>query len=347
MTAQSALPLGCLPRLGRVLIGSSLEKDSNLVVSIGAAVASAAHAKIHLVHVAPVEPVASGPDTGGLLPGICQDDTECRERLLWDQAERQGLDPEELSGLKVLTGTPHREIVETARRIGAGLIVVGASEPGAHLGTRLLGSTAERVVRQAACPVLVVRGALPIPPRRVLLPIDLSAASADAVRCGLHLLGQISGGAAVEIEAFYALDFLTELEFLHPHMPWLTTSQQVERHTASELEQFVLAACEEAPGKVRTEMRLGDAREEILDELVRKPADLVVLGTHGRSGLDRLLLGSVASAVLRRAPCSVLMVPPDASLGQAIAEAVAAETAPDWRLEQEPESSKDGIGWSL
>ncbi len=56
----------------------------------------------------------------------------------------------------------------------------------------------------------------------------------------------------------------------------------------------------------------GDAAEVILDRAVAMPADLLVMGTHGRSGLNRLLLGSLTETVLHRAPCPVLTVPPHA-----------------------------------
>jgi len=54
----------------------------------------------------------------------------------------------------------------------------------------------------------------------------------------------------------------------------------------------------------------GDPSRSIVDQAVAIPADLVVMGTHGRSGFERLLLGSVAEKVLRTAPCPVLLVPP-------------------------------------
>ena len=55
---------------------------------------------------------------------------------------------------------------------------------------------------------------------------------------------------------------------------------------------------------------------------------LVLLGTHGHGGLDRLVLGSVAATIARKSPCSVLMVSPDAAMAEGIAEAVATHFAP-------------------
>ena len=315
MPAQDDPQLGRTPRLRTVLIASSLQKDSNPVVGTGVALARAAGAKVYLLHAAPPEPVAVGLDAGWLGPGVFQEEAERCRRQLWDQADRLQIDSDELTGVEVVSGPPHRAIAETARRIGADLIVVGAGEPGR------LGSTADWVVRQAACPMLVVRGELPVPPRRVLIPVDLSELSAEAFRCGLDLLGQLSNGTPAEFEAFYALDFLAPVEFLHPDMPWVTTSQQVERTAARELERFVRENSGAAHAPVRARVRPGDASGEILAELARQRPDLVILGTHGRSGFQRLLPGSVASDVLRQASCSVLVIPPPARRDRTVAEA--------------------------
>src|SRR5262245_6696975 len=80
--------------------------------------------------------------------------------------------------------------------------------------------------------------------------------------------------------------------------------------------------------RVAVEYRLveGDAVEAILHEARAVPCDLIVLGTHGRTGLSRLLMGSVAEQVLRRAPCPVLTVRAPVSKG---AENPAGERTPE------------------
>ena len=107
----------------------------------------------------------------------------------------------------------------------------------------------------------------------------------------------------------------------------------MERQSAGKLEKFVQENRPEAPLHVETAMLSGEARFEILQELSERPYDLVMLGTHGRGGLDRLVLGSVASTVARKAPCSVLMVSPEAALEEGIAEAILAGTMPAWHCE--------------
>jgi nucleotide-binding universal stress UspA family protein len=333
MTTPDRPRLHCLTHLDTVLIGSSLLEGSDAVVRTGTAVARAAGAKVYLLHVAAAEPVALAAEAGWQGSGFVAREMELRRGRLREQAERLGIGAAELAGLGVAFGLPHREIVAAARAAGAELIVVGASEPGGAL-TKMLGSTADRVVRKASCPVLVVRGELPVPPRRVLLPVDLSELSADAFRCGLHLLDKLADGRPAEIEALYALDFLTRLEHLHSGAPHIATPREVEQQAALDLEHLVHEIRAEAPAPVRAVVRPGDARVEILAELERKPADLVILGTHGRSGFDRLLLGSVAATVLREAPCSVLTIPPAASLDEAIGEAVLEQTNPARHVEE-------------
>src|SRR5579864_801673 len=166
-----------------VLIGTSLNEASHQVVRNGVRIARAAGAKIHLVHAYDLTMLYSGAGMGGgvYLPELIEAESAIRLQRLEDQAWRLGIERDELAGLTAVEGVPHRVLAETAASVGAGLIVVGAAESWGRL-SKLLGSTADRVVRAAACPVLAVRGELELPPRRVLLAVDLSPASGDAMR---------------------------------------------------------------------------------------------------------------------------------------------------------------------
>ncbi|HYU33135.1 MAG TPA: universal stress protein, partial [Thermoanaerobaculia bacterium] len=236
----------------------------------------------------------------------------------------------ELAGVTVQFGAPYQIITSLGRTAGAGLIVVGATGSG-PLAAEILGSTADRVVRKATCPVLLVRGELRMPLQRVLAPVDLSSLSGDAFRCGLHLLAQLSRCGEIEVRVVYALSFLDAVALRH-RKPG-SSLEQVERCGAEELRRFVLENRPAAPCRVETAVLPGEARFEILRELAEHPVDLVVLGTHGRGGLDRLLVGSVASAIARKAPCSVLLISPEATLEERIADAVTAQTMPAWHRE--------------
>jgi nucleotide-binding universal stress UspA family protein len=82
---------------------------------------------------------------------------------------------------------------------------------------------------------------------------------------------------------------------------------QGQRKEAEALVARVADTLGKASFKVTTAIQEGNARSVIIDTAAQWPADLVVLGSHGREGLDRFLLGSVSESVARHAPCSVLI----------------------------------------
>jgi len=310
--------------LRTVLIATSLGGESEQVVRAGLAVARRTGARVVLVHALHHEPLPAAFGAGALLE---REQIACGAEELARQAARLGLKSPELAASIARVGAPHRVLSATARQLGADLIVVGATGSG-PLAAELLGSTADRVLRQAFCPVLIVRGELAVPPRRVLAAVDLSTLSGDAFRCGLHLLSQIAGRAETGVRAVYALSFLDAVtKRSRPGGPPLA---EAEKSAAAELRRFVLENRPDASFPVDTAVLPGDARMEILAELKEHPADLLLLGTHGHGGMDRLVIGSVASTVVRKAPCSVLVVSPEAALAEGIAEAIIAQTEPSW-----------------
>jgi nucleotide-binding universal stress UspA family protein len=316
--------------LRTVLIGTSLGSESDQVVRAGLAVARKAGARVVLVHAFQREPL---PVAVGAGPFLEREQIAFGNEELQRQIERLGIRAAELAGARAQVGAPHRVLTETAQQLGADLIVVGAIGAG-PFAAELIGTTADRILRKASCPVLVVRGELPVPPRRVLAPVDLSTLSGDAFHCGLHLLAQLADHGEVQVEAVYALSFLDAVtERLRTGE---TSLDRVELSAAKELRRFVLENRSDGAFHVDTAVFPGEARAEILRELMEHPADLLVLGTHGRGGLDRLVLGSVASTVVRKAPCSVLVISPEAALAEDIAEAILTQTEPAWHPELAP-----------
>lgn len=331
MTIEAPAPQTVAIRpLRTVLVGTSLEDESDQVVRTGAAVARAAGARVVLVHASPGTPHFAGPEIG--LGGDFSAELAawCQENLS-KQIERLGLDPAEIAGAEVVAGEPHRVLIEAAQKTCADLIVVGATGSG-PFAAELLGSTADRVLRKATCPVLLVRGELPIPPRRVLAPVDLSPLAGDAYRSGLRLLGQIARGQEVEVRAANVVSFFDVLA-VKRQTAGEFSPEEAERVRGEELDRFLRENGAGTEFDVKSALISGEARFEILRELHEHPVDLVLLGTHGRGGLDRLMLGSVASTVARKAPCSVLLVSPDAAFAECIGEAVVERTTPAWHAE--------------
>lgn len=289
--------------LKTILIGTSLTERSDAGVCTGVALARATGASAWLIHAyQPYIPLGFPPG-GGMDAQWAEEQVKSLQELLIGQARRTGLS--DLAGfspgqLRLVAGAPHQEITELAERIGAGLIVVGASE-----GRGILGSTADRVIRKAPCPVLAVRSESAFPPRRVEIAVDLSPSSASALRQGLDFLAQL-GSPVTEAEVLLVLSPFEAAGSVH------FTREQVQHFATEELRRFVAANASEELRPRLARVRTGYPREEILAELKERQVDLAVLGTHGSGGFERLMIGSIAAGVLRDASCNLLIVPPGA-----------------------------------
>jgi nucleotide-binding universal stress UspA family protein len=202
----------------------------------------------------------------------------------------------------VEAGAAHRMLLEVADSRGVDLLVVGGSESHGPLAP-LLGSTADRVLRKASCPILIVRGDRTLPPKSVLAPVDLSTESEMAFGRGLAMLDQWSEGSEVEVEALFVLSKIDR-----EASPF--AAEQVDRFAVQQVSELIARARGDSGAIIRPEVRVGFPREEILQCLDERPVDLVLLSTHGGGGFERLLLGSVAASVSHRARTSVLFLPP-------------------------------------
>jgi nucleotide-binding universal stress UspA family protein len=218
----------------------------------------------------------------------------------------------ELSTVFVERGTPYAEIIRRAEAWPADYVVVG-SHGRTGLARMVLGSVAARVVRHAHCSVLVARSS-----RKsgiVLVATDLSPASLPA----------IEAGAAAARRTGAKLVAMTVLEWpgvesvawagLFGALPVVPSEQvQVQLRDAARtvLEQAVAATGADA------EIRLAEGPvSEQIERLARElDAELLVVGTHGRTGLSRVALGSVAERVLAGSTCSVLAVRTRADSGR-------------------------------
>ena len=292
--------------LRRIVAGSSLTHLSDSVVASALAFARLVGAKLQIVHayVPPMPYIGDPFPVAWASDELLADHELALTRALGDQAERVGAQPGELADFRLTPAPPARALEDAARQYDAGLIVVGPAESGSRVARRLLGSTSDRLLRHSGRPILLARGAFLEPPREVLLPIDFSGPSMDALVWGGELLRLLSDRRWPEVEALFVLSPFpeqTEVQF---------TRAQVEGLALDELERALVRL--QASGPVGRRIRTGRTSEEILAEIHERDVDLVILGTHGRSGLERFMLGSVASDVTRDARCSVIIVPPGA-----------------------------------
>ncbi len=203
---------------------------------------------------------------------------------------------------EVDTGAPHAAIVRRAEEANAEVVVVGA-RPAAGPGRSWIGDTAERVLRYAHCPVLVARPSAAS--GHVLAATDLSDPSLPAVLAGAEWARR--GGKHLTV--LHVIDLhVSTLGYGFEIPPVFSDPppgaiDEFRRWAAEQLEEALRRY--RADGEIRVEK--GPAVDEILRVAAELPAELLVIGTAGLTGLSRMMLGSVAEDVVRRAPCSVLV----------------------------------------
>lgn len=217
-----------------------------------------------------------------------------------DRAEQRGVD----TVTEVLRGEPYRTIIDYAENRGVDLVVM-PTHARRGLERFLLGSTTERVVRRADVPVLTISpdsgATATYPYRDVLVPTDGSDCAnqalaigvdvADAADAALHLLSVID---VMAIGVDVRTDILIE---------------NLEESATKLLDEAEAFAKDAGVEVTTTTVQYGPSiHKAILAYIEEHDIDLVVVGTHGRTGFDRYVLGSVTEYLVRTSPIPVLTV---------------------------------------
>jgi nucleotide-binding universal stress UspA family protein len=245
----------------------------------------------------PVPGVAAGMD---VLPVPAELDEARRATMLDDlrRAVRISAAGDPSWPIAVLTGSPARVLAGEAERRGASLIVMGI---GRHNPLdRLFGTeTTLATLRESRVPVLAVGPEFPAVPSRAVVGLDFSVASRQAARLALHLLAPGGHLTLVHVRP----------RFEHPSADWQAWDVEYGR-TLPPLFDQVRAQLNVPDGfSVDTVAVRGDPAPALLAFAQQANADLVAVGTQRHSPLERLVVGSVATRVLRTARVGVLAVP--------------------------------------
>ena len=205
-------------------------------------------------------------------------------------------------------GDPAETILSLADEVGASTIVM-ASEGRGGLSRLVLGSVAESVLRRATLPVLLVRASAEqteTPPRftRLLVPLDGSLLAEQALNCAREIAAE---GAAILLLRVVAP---VERAVAHGRRVSMTMNRTETRHALAQADEYLGRLAQTVAThrvSVETQVRIGDVTEEILAAVREHAVDLVVMGTRGRTGPARWLMGSVADEVARRSERPVFL----------------------------------------
>lgn len=280
-----------------ILAATDFSTRSNRALRQAGLLAQPAKAQLHIVHVV-------DDDQPEELVRIEKREAE---RLLSEQVDSMP----ELRGTQarsvVVTGDPFDGILRTAAEIKADLVVMGSHRKHFLLDI-FVGTTIERVIRKGPFPVLMVNFEAQRRYENIVALTDMSEASADALRIALSS-GLISDRGATLLHAFLPIGkgkmFVAGIE-----QASIEEYVAAERQNATdELARFLV---ENDFGGQRWSLHVeeGGPMEVISQAVEQMRPDLLVMGTHGRSGLVKALIGSVTEEALRSLNVDILAVPP-------------------------------------
>lgn len=291
--------------LKTLLVATDFSPSAALAIERVAKLPLAPGATVHLVHVVPKLMPAR------VRPSVWADAEEAlgRAAAALDEAVKAASPIDTVIALEVAQGQPYVELIRAARRRGAELIVMGRH--GKHsLKERFVGKTTERVVRHGDLPSLIVTSKRLSPYSVPMVAVDLAdeiPVIQGLVDLTLKLIAPESHGVTL-LHAFQA-PFETRMRPVLPHEDFVNYRREYKRAAVQDFAR--LQAEVEAPNvAIRTLLSSGDPREIIAREVRRRSADLLVLGTHGRTGIAHALLGSVAESTMARALCDVAIQRP-------------------------------------
>lgn len=293
----------------RILVGTDFSPTAAVAVDWAIELARQQGARIELVHAVTVPPsVPEYVSPGALAPAPLFDEEVRRAAQVRLDQEAASL---RAKGIEVETflslGTPSLVISDRASETSALAIVIGTR---GLTGLRhvLLGSTAERLVQKAPCPVLAVHPedlghhrAI----RTILVPTDFSADAERAIHTAQRLLAPLAPEARLIL--LHAFNLPIEYTAYGP----IPTSVHYLQDTGLDAERRLQEMTDRLTGEglaVDWVAREGDPSVVIVEEAERRQVDVIAMGTHGRSGLRHLFLGSTAERVVQHASCPVMTV---------------------------------------
>jgi nucleotide-binding universal stress UspA family protein len=295
-----------------ILVPIDFSKISIQAIETAKRLAKRFNATIHLAHVHQFGYPATfmGPIfSAGELPESFE---EHRNKQLAEELEtvanKAGLDSRDQTHLR-MGAAPFDEICRLAQEIPADLIIMPT-----HGYTALkhvfLGSTAERVVQHAPCPVFVVRqlgkpAAKKFGYKKILVPVDFSDCSQKALQYAIRFANELGAEIVLLHATYLGYVYSSEGTALYD-IPGL---QKAAGDNAERQMRKLVRTVKFGGVTFETAFTDGSPVLDICAYAQEHDVDLIITSTHGLTGFQHVLIGSIAEKVVRHAPCSVLVVP--------------------------------------
>ena len=292
--------------LDRLLVANDFSKSSENVLSSAIELAKIFGSIIVPIHVMPEN--LENEKVKTLLRETALNKLELTELQIKDEGVR--VEP------SILTeGVPHEAIVKAAVDTNTNLILVGSGETKKGDNFKL-GTTAERIIQKSHKPVFVIKEHLLLNVHHILCPVDFSPASHRALQNAITMARRFK--SELTILSVYETQFFS----------WFASGKDREieygeglsnnkKRLDAFLQKFNLNEV-----TYTTEISSGNPSEEILSTLSKKMIDLLIMGTSGKTGINRMLMGSVTEKVIREVPCSFLTLKDSDAIGQELETAL-------------------------
>ncbi len=277
----------------RLLMATDLSARSDRALERAVALGREHGAKLTVVHVV----------DEGLPASLADAQEKAAKQAIHEHIDRLAASNGPDISVEVFFRRPYVDLLEMSEKTEAEMIILGMHREDAFKDM-FRGTTAERVIRGGSVPALLVKDRVSGSYRRIMVGVDFSVYSRRAVGFAVKF---VPNG---EFHLVHAYDVPFK-GFLYGH----DTRREVTKQHQLEFKQMIdeematfLASVEVTAPTLKPVMQEGTVREVIHRQMGRLEPDLLVIGTHGRTGVAHAFLGSVAEDLLRNPPCDVLAV---------------------------------------
>jgi len=279
-----------------IVVGVDGSHESVQAAELGCAIAARAGVVCRLVHAVPDYWAAMAPPDVPVDRDTMLRAARSHARTVMAQALADTVEQAAINSLEVRVGRGPLVLADVAAEIGAGLVMLGGKHRRAM--TRIGGSTVTHMVRMGVLPVLATDGETRAI-KRILVAADLSYAAASTIRVARQWASLLNA----ELRLLHCVEPVPLVPGLQTRIP----DDDLFRSSESAVQRELAPLLEGSGAQIV--VRRGRCAGAITAETRQWHADLIVVGSHGKGWVDRLLIGSASERLLNVLPASVLVVP--------------------------------------